>query len=114
MKTQFDYGDQVWLLFKVGDIMAESIEELRTKLLLTNTEQKEVTVEEEWVEETKAKGENCIIGKILSNMVVNVKAMKNVFCKIWKMSKRLTINESGKKVYLFKFEKWIEKERVIY
>ena len=59
--------------------MTESIEELWTKLSLTDTEQKEVTVEQEWVEGTEVEGKNYIIGKILTNRVVNVQAMKNVF-----------------------------------
>ena len=94
--------------------MEDSLAKMWNKLSLTDTEQEEVTLEQDWVEETEAEGEKCIIGKVLSNRVVNMEAMRNVFSKIWKLSGALSIKEVGEKVYLFRFEKWVEKERVLY
>ena len=40
-----------------------------------------------------------------------MEAMKNVLCNIWKTSSSMTIKEVGDKLYVFKFENQMEKEK---
>ena len=93
--------------------MAESLESLWNKMSLTEAEQEGVIVDHEWVQETEAEGENCIIGRLLSSRGVNLDAMRNVFHKIWKLKGDLIIKEVDEKVYVFRFGSWVEKERVL-
>ena len=42
---------------------------------------------------------------------VNVEAMKNVFIKIWKLTRGLSVREVGDRLYLFYFDDLLEKDR---
>ena len=65
MNIHFHYSFCV--VIREEDLMAESLESLWSKLSFTESEQEEVTIDQEWVQETVAEGENCIIGKLLSS-----------------------------------------------
>ena len=88
--------------------MNEKLENLWGKLSLTEEEQTEVVVEEDWIEDEV--GRKCLIGKLLLNRRVNVEVMKNVLSNIWKLSSGLTIKEVGSRSFIFQFEDNMEEE----
>ena len=52
--------------------MTDELENLWGKLSLTEEELTEVCVEQDWLEEIKEVGKNCLIGKLLLNKRVNI------------------------------------------
>ena len=65
------------------------------------------------MEDISEVGKNCLIGELLLRKMVNVEAMKNVFQKIWKVFAGLYIREVGERLFIFHFDKLMDKERVI-
>ena len=47
------------------------------------------------------------------NKRVNMEAMKNVLSNVWKSFSGMSIKEVGDRLYIFKFENQMEKERVL-
>ena len=92
--------------------MSESLEELWSRLSLTEEEQNEVVVEKEWIDEASVVGKKCLLGKILLSRAVNIEAMRNVFLKIWRLKSDLSIREVGDRLFLLHFEDELEKDRV--
>ena len=62
--------------------MSEELENLRKKLSLTEEEQFEVVVEQDWIKEADEVGKKCLIGKLVLNKRANVEVMKNVLSAI--------------------------------
>ena len=81
----------------------EVLEKIWSKLTLTEEEQDNLIIEKEWVDDVSEVGQNCAIGKPVMRKQVNVKAMRNVFIKIWRVSESLTIREVGDRLYIFFF-----------
>ena len=84
--------------------MAEGLEDLWAKVYVIKNEQNEVVVEQKWVDETIR---NCLIGKALTRKTVNIKVMRAIFfvfgnCKV-----------IGENMFIFQFDEWIKKERVL-
>ena len=92
--------------------MNDSLEELWSRLSLTEEEQDVVAVEKEWVEDVSAVGNKCLLGKLLIRRNVNIEAMRNVFLKIWRLKSGMTIREVGERRFLFYFEDALEKDKV--
>ncbi|XWS46765.1 hypothetical protein CRYUN_Cryun14cG0096100 [Craigia yunnanensis] len=65
--------------------MTDELENLWGKLSLTEEELTEVVIEQDWIVEAKEVRKNCLIGKLLLNKRVNMEAMKNVLCNVWKI-----------------------------
>ncbi|XVF36777.1 hypothetical protein REPUB_Repub19eG0087700 [Reevesia pubescens] len=89
------------------------LEEIWSKLSLTEREQMKVPIEVEWVEEAMARGHYCLVGKVLTKKLVNVEIMKMVLFKVWRLSKELRIKKIGDKTLVFQFEEALEKEKVL-
>ncbi|XWS60869.1 hypothetical protein CRYUN_Cryun07bG0074700 [Craigia yunnanensis] len=62
--------------------MNEELEHLWEELSLTEEEQNEVVVKNDWLEEAKRVGKNFLVGKLMLNKRVNVEVMKNVLCTV--------------------------------
>ena len=80
--------------------MLEELENLWGKLSLTEDELIEVRIEQDWLEEIKEVGKNCLIGKLLLNKRVNTEAMKNVLSNVWKVSSGMVVREVGNRICL--------------
>ena len=68
-------------------IMSDALEELWSKLSLTEDEQSDIIVEQGWANDPTKVEKNCALGKMLMRKTVNVEAMKNIFIKIWKLTR---------------------------
>ena len=79
---------------------------------LTEEEQFEVVVEQDWVDEVKEVGKKCLLGKIVLNKRVNVEVMKNVLSTVWKITSGLTVKEVGSRLDVFQFQSNVEQEKV--
>jgi hypothetical protein len=64
--------------------MAESIEKLCGKLSLLEGEKIGIAIAEGEVEEARAQGGRCLIGKIWMGKRVNKEAFKTVLSRIWR------------------------------
>ncbi|XWS61009.1 hypothetical protein CRYUN_Cryun07bG0088500 [Craigia yunnanensis] len=93
--------------------MIDELENLWGKLSFTEEEFTEVVIEKDWLEEAKEAGKNFLIGKLLLNKRVNVKAMKNVLCNVWKVLLGMSIKEVGNRLFVFHFQDDMENERVL-
>ena len=93
--------------------MSEDLEQLWGKLSLTKEEQIDVILDKDWCEEVNEVGKYCIIGKMVLNRRVNMEAMKNVLCNVWKSFFGMSIKEVRDRLYIFKFENQMEKEKVL-
>ncbi|XWS60699.1 hypothetical protein CRYUN_Cryun07bG0058000 [Craigia yunnanensis] len=90
--------------------MTEELENLWEKLSLTEKKLTEVCIEQDWLEEAKEVGKNCLIGKLLLNKRVNIETMKNVFYNVWKISLRMVVREMGNRIFVFQFQESKDKE----
>ena len=93
--------------------ISEELEQLRGKLSLTEEEQLKVVVEQEWLEDSKEAGKNYLIGKLALQKRVNVEAMKNILCNVWKIYSGLSIKEMECMLFIFRFQDDMEKEKVL-
>ena len=92
--------------------MDEKLTEMWSKLSLTEEEQANIVIENEWIEDTSSMGKDCLLGKVLLNKPVNIEAMRNVFMKIWKVKYGVTVHEVGERLFIFHFKDQTEKDRV--
>ncbi|XWS36061.1 hypothetical protein CRYUN_Cryun20dG0051000 [Craigia yunnanensis] len=53
-----------------------------SKFSLTDEEQRDVVIENEWVEDSLEKSKKYLFGKMVMQKPVNLEAMKNVFTKL--------------------------------
>ncbi|XVF06153.1 hypothetical protein REPUB_Repub06bG0022900 [Reevesia pubescens] len=81
--------------------------------LFLHQKQKEVIVDQEWIDDTLEAGKNCLIEKIMSRKSTNVEAMCNVLGNIWKVTKGLSVRDVGDNMYLFQFNDELEKDRTL-
>ncbi|XVF04182.1 hypothetical protein REPUB_Repub05bG0060000 [Reevesia pubescens] len=65
--------------------MVEDLSHLWSKLSLTEAEQEEVLVDNEWVVETVQQSVHCLVGKLMTRKSVNVEAMNTVLSRVWKV-----------------------------
>ena len=93
--------------------MNETLEDLWSKLTLTEDERIDVLVDKEWIDVPSEVSKNCLLRKILMRKLVNLEAMKTVFMKVWNMSSGLTIREVGERLHVFQFNDGIAKDRVL-
>ncbi|XWS63214.1 hypothetical protein CRYUN_Cryun06bG0076600 [Craigia yunnanensis] len=71
--------------------MTKVLEEMWSRLSLTEEEQVEVIVEKDWVEDVSEVGSKRLLGKLLMKRAINTEAMWNVFMKIWRIKAEFTI-----------------------
>ncbi|XWS69090.1 hypothetical protein CRYUN_Cryun04dG0149500 [Craigia yunnanensis] len=93
--------------------MSDNLENLWSKLSLTEDELIEVVEAKDWIEKAKEIGRNCLIGRLVLNKRVNIEAMKKVLSIVWKISTGMTVKEVGEKMFIFQFGDNMEKERVL-
>ncbi|OMP10859.1 hypothetical protein COLO4_04212 [Corchorus olitorius] len=92
--------------------MSEALEDMWKKFSLTEEEESDVVVDPKLIANTLDEGKACLIGKLLSRRAVNIEVMRNILHWVWKLSGGLQIQAVGDKLFIFQFEKEIEKDRV--
>ncbi|XWS44456.1 hypothetical protein CRYUN_Cryun15aG0046300 [Craigia yunnanensis] len=90
--------------------METGLEELWKNLSLTEDEQNDIIVKQNWVDETADTRRNCLIEKVVSNIKINVEAMKMVLQNIWKIFAGLVIKEVEDKILYFSLK--MERKRI--
>lgn len=93
--------------------MAESIENLCGKLTLLEGEKKGITITEGEVEEARAQGGRCLIGRIWTEKTVNKEAFKTVLSRVWRTVRAVIFQELSDNVWLFEFEDEFDMRRVL-
>ena len=92
--------------------MDEKLAEMWSKLSLMEKEQVDIIIEKEQVEDTSSMGKDCLLENVMSNKMVNLEAMRNVFMKIQKLKYGGTVHEVGERLFIFHFKDQTEKDRV--
>ncbi|KAG7944593.1 hypothetical protein I3843_15G110000 [Carya illinoinensis] len=92
--------------------MGETLEALWHRLSLLELEKEEVIVDEGLLEETKQRGEHCLLVSLLTEKPYNREAFKQMLKKIWHPMKKIWVKDLGSKLLLVEFEDQREKDRV--
>ncbi|XP_059429272.1 uncharacterized protein LOC132163092 [Corylus avellana] len=93
--------------------MAEELERMCNKISLTEGEKVGITVSEGDVEEIRAKGTNCLVGKLWIEKLVNKEAFKSVISRIWRTVGQVIFKELQDNCWLFEFAGRDDKRRVL-
>lgn len=93
--------------------MTESIEKLCGQLTLLEGEKTGISITEGDVEEVRAQGGRCLIGRIWSEKLVNKEAFKSVLSRVWQTIRGMIFRELNDNVWLFEFEDEVDMRRVL-
>jgi hypothetical protein len=93
--------------------MADDIDQLCSKISLTDGEKVGISITEGEVEEVRKKGELCLVGRLWSEKKTNKEAFKSVLSGIWRLRGRVFFKEIQDNLWLFEFTKADDKRRVL-
>jgi hypothetical protein len=93
--------------------MEEELERLCNKISLTDKEKIGISVSEGEVAEAKALGDNCLVGKIWAEKVVNKEAFTTVLSRLWRTVGRVIFKEVQDNMWIFEFTEREDKKRVM-
>jgi hypothetical protein len=93
--------------------MEEDLTDLLEKFTLTEAEQDELEVEEEEVEEISLKGNQCLVGKLISERIVGKDYIRKTMIRGWKPRETLSFKVLGENIFLIDFEDQWDKTRVL-
>ncbi|GMP71578.1 hypothetical protein CsSME_00029926 [Camellia sinensis var. sinensis] len=93
--------------------MADSIEDLAWRLVLTEEEEAEVVVDEVHIHSTEAKAGLCLVGKLLTLHPFNMDALRSTLTSVWKASKGVVFKTFGDNLVLIQFGHIVDKRRVM-
>ncbi|XVF12481.1 hypothetical protein REPUB_Repub08aG0122200 [Reevesia pubescens] len=94
--------------------MANDLEDLWSKLSLTEEEQTEVCLNVAGDDDSVLEYPKWLFCKAITRKRINMASMKNVLTVVWKLSGSLSIKEIGDKIYIFRFEIEDEKNKVFF
>ncbi|XVF09305.1 hypothetical protein REPUB_Repub07fG0081300 [Reevesia pubescens] len=66
-------------------MLATELEVFWSKLSLIEGEQNTVEIEAEWVKDTLARGQCCLIGRVLTKKPIYLEVMRSVLVNIWRL-----------------------------
>ncbi|KAJ8448891.1 hypothetical protein Cgig2_030747 [Carnegiea gigantea] len=89
------------------------IEEAWQKLKLTAEEESVVVADEEEDAEKNAQIALCLLGRLHTDTSFNIRAMKSVFCNIWKPVKGLVMRDLETNLFAFQFFSMADKDYVL-
>lgn len=72
-----------------------------------------IKIETKMVEEIKDQVNHCLIGKLLSNRLITISAIKKAMNGAWKTRKKFEVEFAGKNVYAFKFQSQEDRDWVL-
>lgn len=93
--------------------MADELEELCSKISLTEGEKIGIQVEEGEIAEGRVVGGKCLVGKIWTDKSVNKEAFRTVLSTIWRTAGCVKFKELRDNVWLFEFTDEVDKRRVL-
>ncbi|XP_028075299.1 uncharacterized protein LOC114277599 [Camellia sinensis] len=93
--------------------MADSLNDLARRLVLTKEEEAEVVVEEVHLQPTEAKVGLCLVGKLLTTRPFNFEALRTTLTAVWRASKGIVFKTLGDNLFLIKFGHIVDKRRVM-
>jgi hypothetical protein len=93
--------------------MAEHLEELCGNISLSEGEKTGITITEGEIEEVRAQGGRCLIGRIWTAKRVNKEAFKVVLTRVWRTVKGVRFKELDDNIWLFEFEEVDDMRRVL-
>ncbi|KAI8027555.1 hypothetical protein LOK49_LG02G02514 [Camellia lanceoleosa] len=93
--------------------MADTIDKIVQRLVLTAEEKEMVSVEESLTQPILTKLRLCLIGKLLSQRPNNIDVMKTNLISVWKPSKGVMFKSLGDNLFLFQFNHITDKKRVL-
>ncbi|XVF86741.1 hypothetical protein PTKIN_Ptkin18bG0066700 [Pterospermum kingtungense] len=112
-------SDQLVILFVLWEgvdisyIQDDLKEKLNNITIDDDEEDDEVTIDEDWVDDRKKFKDRCLIGKMFIRKPYSLEAMRITFIKAWRVSPSLDIKEIGDRLFLFCFDSWMEKAKVL-
>jgi hypothetical protein len=93
--------------------MEEAIEQLCSKISLTEREKIGISVTEGDVDIAKGYGNRCLVGKLWADKVVNKEAFKSVLSGLWRTAEGVVFKEVQDNMWLFEFADEEDKARVM-
>ncbi|GMP31149.1 hypothetical protein CsSME_00005483 [Camellia sinensis var. sinensis] len=93
--------------------MADSINDLARRLVLTEEEEAEVVVDEVHIQSTAAKAGLCLVGKLLTMCPFNKEALRSTLTLVWKASKGVVFKTLGDNLFLIQFGHVVDKRRMM-
>lgn len=93
--------------------MEEAIDDLCGQLKLTELEQEAIHVDAQPLEEVIARGQHCLVTKLLTDRPYNREAFKVTMKKIWRLAKPVKFHEMGADMIMVVFEEKVDKTRVM-
>ncbi|XP_059436243.1 uncharacterized protein LOC132169189 [Corylus avellana] len=93
--------------------MAEQLEKLWGTISLTEGEKNGIAITEGEIEEARAQGGRCLIGKLWMGKRVNKDALKTVLSRIWRTLGGIIFKELDDNIWLFEFEDVEDLRRVL-
>jgi hypothetical protein len=85
-------------------VMADQLEKLCGSISLTEGEKVGLTITEGEVDEVRAQGGRCLVGKVWMGRRANKEAFKTVLSRIWRIFHGVIFKELDDNVWLFEFE----------
>jgi hypothetical protein len=93
--------------------MAKDLEELCSKISLTDGEKVGINISEGEIAYRKDKEEHCLIGKIGNDRKINKEAFKSLLSCLWRTMGKVVFKVVLDNVWLFEFEDCEDKRHVI-
>jgi hypothetical protein len=85
-------------------VMADQLEKLCGSISLTEGEKVGLTITEGEVDEVRAQGGRCLVGKVWMGRRANKEAFKTVLSRIWRIFHGVIFKELDDNIWLFEFE----------
>jgi hypothetical protein len=93
--------------------MADDLERLCSKVLLTEGEKEGIHVMEGEVVVGREVGTRCLVGKLWTERTANKEAFKTVLLRIWRLVGSVVFKELQDNLWLFEFDEEDDKNRVM-
>jgi hypothetical protein len=93
--------------------MADDLEQLCSKISLTDREKVGISVTEGDVDTAKGYGGRCLVGKVWAEKVVNKEAFQTVLSRLWRTVEGVVFKEVQDNMWLFEFTDEEDKKRVM-
>ena len=93
--------------------MAEQLKELCGNISLCEGERAGITITDGEIEEVRAQGGQCLVGRIWMARKVNKDAFKVVLTRVWRLTKGVIFKELDDNIWPFEFEEVDDIRRVM-
>ncbi|XP_059436518.1 uncharacterized protein LOC132169508 [Corylus avellana] len=91
----------------------EELEQLCSRISLTEREKVGISIDDSEVAEAKLQGNRCLVGRLWTEKGINKEAFKSVLSRLWRISSRVSFKEVLDKLWLFEFADKTDKRRVL-